>query len=159
MKNITYISLIYILSTLLSGCTFQPSLYEKVFYNIDLSKYQQEDLFVSIGDFYQEYKPLSILTVACYDGYIKKETAKPISSENKKYNDDVYYSLSQTYRIKDYYYKDCYIDDLLDFLFKSAKELNANGIIKLEIKTITQKSPINGQIQDGLLITGLAIKK
>jgi len=158
MSQIMFCSFI-ILFLLINCVPFRPALYEKTSYNIDLSKYENEGLFITTGDYYQNYEPLSILTVTCYDGYIYKGTAKPTQLENENYYDDLYSNQESTYKMKDFDYKSCYVNDLLDFLFESAKKLNAKGIIRLEIKSVTQISPINGQTQDGLLITGLAIKE
>jgi hypothetical protein len=144
---------------LLNGCTLtKPSLYEKTSYSIDLSKYQKEGLFITTGDYYQSYEPLSILTVTCYDGYIKKESSQPSQSSNTKENDALYSTISPSYKMKDYSYQNCSTTDMLDFLFESAQEIKANGIIRLELKPVTQTSPTSGQLQSGILITGLAIK-
>lgn len=159
MKNFCRIFFIPVFSLILfTGCaTFQPSFYEKSSYNIDLSKYQKEGLFITTGDYYSKYEPLSILTVSCYNGYINKQSAQKNQAEIQK-NYDPIYSGGSSFKIKDFDYKDCLISDLLDYIFESAKEIGAKGIIKLEIKPISQRSPDSGQNQDGFLVTGLAIK-
>lgn len=80
------------------------------------------------------------------------------NTENKK-GDGVYAEKYEIFKMKDYEYKQCYIDDMLNYFFKSAKELNANGIIGLEIITTGKMSSENFQYQTGYLITGMAIKK
>ena len=153
---LTSISLISIL--MISSCaTFQPDFYENTPYNIDLSKYQKEGLFITTGDFYSKYDPVSILTESCYNGYISKQSTRKRQAENQTDNDSVY-SEGSSFNLKDFEYKNCLISDLLDYLFESAKEMGANGIINLEIKSVVRTSPDSEKTQDGALVTGLAIK-
>jgi hypothetical protein len=140
-----------------NGCTsFKPALYERSLTGLDFSKYSKDGFLVTTGDFHKDYKSLSILRVSCYDGYLKK--AAPGSKETDIWKeDDLYGELPKSYNKRDYEYKSCKLSELLDYMVEQGVRIGANGIIKLEITPVKQNSPVNGQVQNGILITGLAI--
>jgi hypothetical protein len=143
---------------LVSDCTpFKPALYERRTTGLDFSKYQRSGFFVSPGDYFQNYQSISILRVTCFDGYMKKESPDVKRSDIWKSEDALYSEPPSNFRKKDYEFKSCKLSEILDYMVESATKLGANGITRLEIKEITQNSPVNGNVQTGILMTGLAI--
>lgn len=157
MKFFKIIIAIFLLISLVAGCkSFKPALYERSLTGLDFSKYSKDGFLVTTGDFHKEYKSLSILRATCYDGYIKREA--PDSKETDIWKeDDLYGELPTSFNKRDYEYRSCKLSDLLDYMVESAGKIGGNGIIKLEITPVKQDSPVNGQVQNGILITGLAI--
>ncbi len=147
----------FLLLFLISGCSsFKPALYERSVTGLDFSKYSKDGFLVTTGDFLKEYKSLSILRTTCYDGYIKREAPNGKETDIWK-GDDLYGELPKSFNKRDYEYRSCKLSELLDYMVESAVKIGGNGIIKLEITPVKQKSPVNGQVQNGILITGLAI--
>jgi hypothetical protein len=145
---------------LIQGCTsykYKPALYEKSTTGLDFSKYSRNGFLVTTGDFYQSYQSLSILRATCYDGYIKKDSPETKQADIWKNEDVLYSDLPSDFKMKDYEFKSCKLSELLDYMVESATKMGANGIIRLEITPVSQNSPVNGQPQDGILMTGLAI--
>lgn len=157
MKFLKIFKVTVILLFLASGCSsFKPVLYERSQTGLDFSKYSKNGFLVTTGDFHKDYKSLSIMRVTCYDGYIKKEA--PGSNETDIWKeDDLYGEIPTSFNKRDYEYRSCKLSEILDYMVESAGKIGANGIIKLEITPVKQNSPVNGQVQNGILITGLAI--
>jgi uncharacterized protein YbjQ (UPF0145 family) len=59
--------------------------------------------------------------------------------------------------MKDYEYKGCKLSELLDYMVEQARKNGADGIVRLEIQEVSRISPVSGENQDGILITGLAV--
>ena len=120
---------------------------------IDLTKFENQGIFITTGDLYKKYKSISIIVVDCYEGYVPKSNSQ-IIKEKKEFNqnyknvDDIYKSTPTL----ESNYKQCYIEDLFPELILKAKQVGANGIIKLEIKNISKST------QTGIEIVGLAVK-
>jgi len=148
---------IFVILFLVSGCTsFKPALYERSLTGLDFSKYSKDGFLVTTGDFHKDYKSLSILRVNCYDGYIKREAPDSKESDIWK-EDDLYGEIPTSFNKRDYEFRSCKLSEILDYMVESAGKIGANGIIKLEITPVKQNSPVNGQVQNGILIVGLAI--
>jgi hypothetical protein len=143
---------------LFSGCaSFKPALYEKSLTGLDFTKYGRDSFFITTGDYFQKYKSVSILRVTCYNGYLKKESPESQKTDIWKYDDPLYSEKPSSFKKKDYDYKSCKLSELLDYMVESARKINANGLIRLEITPIKQISPVNEKVQNGILISGLAI--
>lgn len=129
--------------------------------NIDLTQFEKEGIFVTTGDFFQDYKSISILAVQCYEGFYPKEglKTKNVDKENKQYEDNIYGSTPSEFdKIKNYNYKTCELEDLFSELINQAKQKGANGIIKLEIRSISKQGENPKTMQNGIEIVGLAVK-
>ncbi len=115
---------------------------------VDFTSYNDKGVYMTTGDFNSNYEPIGIIEVECSGGYILKGPVTPkLSSRNAKTSDDLYGASPKSDNPKDYVYKECYLNDLLDNLFSYAKENNANGIINIEIIPT----------QSGIRIIGMAI--
>lgn len=141
------------------GCKVNPVLYQSDIVNTDLSTFQKKGFFITTGDYNKDYDPISMLSVTCFNGYIKKESSKEKKSNNNIEQDGIYSQSSTISGLKNYNYKICNMNDLLNSLFESAKELNANGIINLRVLEVNRMAPDNSGLQKGILITGLAIHR
>lgn len=141
------------------GCNVKPVLYQSYVVNTDLSTFQKQGFLITTGDYNKDYDPISMLSVTCYNGYIKKENSKEKKSKNNIEQDGIYSQSSSVSGLKNYNYKMCDINDLLNSLFGSAKELNANGIINLKVLEVNRMTPDNSGLQRGILLTGLAINR
>lgn len=161
MKPIKISTIILLTSIIFyCGCTVLNK-YEVNSFQIDLTKFEKQGIFATTGDLSQKYKSISILTVNCYDGYSAREgkTNKiKRDSINKKNADDAYASNGPSPERKKFYeYRECSIDDLCYEMITQAKNIGANGIIKLEIRFISRNG-LNKEIQRGIEISGLAVK-
>lgn len=124
--------------------------------NIDLTQFEKEGIFVTTGDYFQDYTSISILAVQCYEGFYPTEVLK---TENRKYEDNIYALTSTEFdKPKNYNYKNCELEDLFSELINQAKQKGANGIIKLEIRSISKQGENPKTMQNGIEIVGLAVK-
>jgi len=162
MKSLTFSIVLLLISFLfLDGCTVLDK-YEMSSNSIDLSKFEKQGIFVTTGDLSQKYKSVSILNVNCYDGYIPKTDAKKkIENIKEKFQrvDEVYSSAPAAGdKLKNFNYKLCRLDELFDDLISQAKNIGANGLIKLEIKNINRSGISSKTTQRGIEIVGLAVR-
>ena len=145
---------------ILSGCVVLDKFSTSVS-NIDLTQFEKEGIFVTTGDYFQNYKSISILAVQCYDGFYPKEGIKVKKTDNadRQYEDNIYASTSSEFdKTKNYNYKSCELEDMFSEIINQAKQKGANGIIKLEIRSISKQGANPKTMQNGIEIVGLAVK-
>lgn len=137
----------------LTGCSVYLDKYSQSTSLIDFSNYFNKGVYMSTGDFHATYAPTGIIEATCYDGYKLKDGVKkapPSNTQNQR--DELYDTSISSDKMKDYDFKKCSINDLLDSMFLIAKENGANGIINIEIQ------PIRSTNQSGIRIVGMGIK-
>ena len=157
-KRIIILTFFFSAILFITGCaSSKPALYERSLTGLDFSKYSRDGFLVTPGDAFKEYTSLSILRAVCYDGYILKETPDNKKSDIWKGEDANYGELPSSSNMKDYEYKGCKLSELLDYMVEQARKNGADGIVRLEIKEVSRISPVSGENQDGILITGLAV--
>ena len=145
---------------ILNGCVVLDKFSTSIS-NIDLTQFEQEGIFVTTGDFFQNYKSISILTVQCYHGFYPKKGIKIKKTDNadRQYEDSIYALTSSGFdKINDYNYKSCELEDMFAEIINQAKQKGANGIIKLEIRSISKQGANLKTMQNGIEIVGLAVK-
>jgi len=111
---------------LIGGCAAPISKYQINTVSIDLSNYSKEDFFISTGDYYGAFYPVSVITVTCKSGYVSNNGII-IQSE-----------VEDTYRQKSISpVKECDTKTLLDQLIINAKNSNADGLINMKFYSET----------------------
>ena len=159
LKARVSIFLLFIL--LLNGCAVLDK-YSISSTSIDLTRFEDQGIFVTTGDLSQKYKSISILVVNCYDGFSPKSDSMKNGGNRKEENqrfDNIYLEGPTSFdKVKDFDYKLCSLDNLFAELINQAKNVGANGIIKLEIRNITKSGITTKTTQKGIEIVGLAIK-
>jgi hypothetical protein len=120
---------------------------------VDFSVYSDKGMLMTTGDFSSTYKPIGIIESTCYDGYILKEgIRKKQPNPETELRDDLYSPAQSGDRLKDYNFKKCTLNELLDKMYADAKGKGANGIIKIDIQSTSFNE------QPGIRIIGMAIK-
>ncbi len=163
MKHIKTTLLIIITSLFIfSGCVTLNK-YSVASYDLDLTQFEKEGLFVTTGDCFQKYKSISILTVECYHGYVPKGDSKKKKTRTNVHEDDIYASSNSVSSSphndnpNDFDFKVCELPDLFSEIINQAKRCGANGIIKLEIRNVSRDGEASKTIQRGVEIVGLAV--
>lgn len=159
MKKIKFRFVTCLLTVLvLSSCAVGDK-YSLTSVSIDLEKFNENGIFVTTGDITKKYKSIAILNVVCYDGYKKKENLNTKKKQKTPKYDDVYGSTSsEIEKMSDYEYQSCTIDELFNEIIRQAKEKNANGIIKLDIRNISRQGVNLKTIQTGIELIGQAVR-
>lgn len=158
MKHIKQSVWIVVASLLtFSGCVTLNK-YSMDSYDIDLTQFEKEGIFVTTGDCFQKYKSISILSSECYHGYVPKGDSKKQNRKDMP-EDDLYVSSSPTENRKNFEFKRCKFADLFSEMISEAKQLGANGIIRIEIRPVSREGESKNPevIQRGIMITGLAV--
>lgn len=161
MKKLLTITCVLFIFFLLNSCA-PLNKYSISSTSIDLSKFEDQEIFITTGDLSKSYKSLSIISVDCYNGYEPKANkANKPTKKNKDISDDIYgngnISGTTLDKVSDYQYKPCIINDLFDEMILKAKEYNANGIIRLEIRSISRSGIDPKTTQSGIELVGLAV--
>jgi hypothetical protein len=137
----------------ITSCSVSLEKYSQSTSLVDFSSYFNKGIYMTTGDYHSNYIPIGIIEATCYDGYLIKNSIKRAEVENNQnMRDDLYGSSITSDKIKDYDFKNCTLNDLLDNMYSNAKEKSANGIIRIEIQTIKSTT------QSGIRIIGMAIK-
>ena len=124
--------------------------------NIDLTAFDKQGLFVTTGDLVKEYKSISLVSVKCYHGYVPKNQKHVV---DKEISHELFSSESGLFdNTEDYKLEYCSLEDLFLEVINQLKLIKANGIIKLEIRNISRPGLNGKSIQDGVEISGLAIR-
>lgn len=162
MKSLIFkITCLFLILCIASSCTVLDK-YSASTYVIDLSEFERNGIFVTTGDISStNYQSVAIISVDCYSGAVQKENAKvKIDKPHKGVEDDIYYTsvTSATDKKSDFLWRACLLEDLFSTLIINVKELEANGIINLEIKNVTQKGASGNDFQKGIEVIGIAVK-
>jgi len=138
---------------LMTSCAVYLDKYSQSSVLVDFSSYFNKGIYMTTGDYHSNYVPIGIIETICYNGYKLKDGIKnaPVN-KNQNQRDNLYYSNETGDKIKDFNFKRCTLNDLLDNMYSDAKEKGANGIIKIEIQQIKSNN------QSGIRIIGMAIK-
>lgn len=139
----SFILIIFILS--LIGCKVAIPTYDSPVDEIDLRPYSEAGFFVTTGDYFKDYEPVSILVRSCKSKVTVEDTRQD------KSDDDIY----RKQELKQIKY--CNLADMVGDLVKEAKSRGANGLIqvKIESKVVSEQ----GQYIPYVFISGMAIKR
>lgn len=149
------ISILIIALFSLNSCAVLDK-YEISTTNIDLTAFDKQGLFVTTGDLSKEYKSISLISVKCYHGYVPKNQKHVVE---KQINHDLFSSDGGLFdNTEDYKLEYCTLEDLFIEVMNQVKLIKANGIIKLEIRNISRPGLNGKSIQNGVEVSGLAIR-
>lgn len=149
MKKILFISLI---TLLLSSCATLKPPYSRFSNTVDFSEYTRKGFFITESNSVSfNYNPLGSLTSVVQGGY------EVLGREAISSNDEVYgVNAKVTYGE----FIPASIDDALDELYNSARELGANGIINFKLTYYPSEYEKNVLVRhSSYVVSGMAIKR
>lgn len=149
MKKILFISLI---TLLLSSCATLKPPYSRFSNTVDFSEYTRKGFFITESNSVSfNYDPLGSLTSVVQGGY------EVLGREAISSNDEVYgVNAKVTYGE----FIPASIDDALDELYNSARELGANGIINFKLTYYPSEYEKNVLVRhSSYVVSGMAIKR
>lgn len=149
MKKILFISLI---ALLLSSCTTLKPPYSRFSNTVDFSEYTRKGFFITESNSVSfNYDPLGSLTSVVQGGY------EVLGRETISSNDEVYGTNAKvTYGE----FISASIDDALEELYNSARELGADGIINFKLTYYPPEYEKNVLVRySSYVVSGMAIKR